>query len=62
MTLYVSETMDSKKVNTVKVHKIENLKLEAGSKRPDLPTYRADEVSKHDTKLVNNFFLVPQLP
>ncbi|XP_026317876.1 probable sulfite oxidase, mitochondrial isoform X2 [Hyposmocoma kahamanoa] len=41
--------MDSKKVNTVKVHKIENLKLEAGGMRPDLPTFRADEVSKHDT-------------
>ncbi|RVE47836.1 hypothetical protein evm_007467 [Chilo suppressalis] len=25
--------------------------IEAGVKRPDLPTYRAEEVSKHDTKL-----------
>ncbi|KAJ0182213.1 hypothetical protein K1T71_001582 [Dendrolimus kikuchii] len=48
----ISEHMDKKKVSISK-HKTETTSeqiVEAGAKRPDLPTYRADEVSKHDTK------------
>ncbi|XP_059046931.1 sulfite oxidase [Achroia grisella] len=46
----VKERMSVKHIKLKKSDKDSTIKFVAGEKRPDLPVYRAEEVSKHDSK------------